>query len=103
MENWNPFGWLLLVAGFVLGALVGGPQSGGSLWLIPYGVMLAGLAILTMNMFRTLWRARQRRLLIRARLHQQPRDPRPVARDVTAGVWLGLLAGTLIGVWWYAL
>jgi len=54
MENWNPFGWLLLAGGFLFGVFVGGPQSGGSLWLVPYGVMLAGLTILTTNMIRTI-------------------------------------------------
>jgi hypothetical protein len=70
MENWNPFGWLLLAGGFLLGLFVGGPQSGGSMWLAPYGVMLAGLTILTMNMIRTFWRATRRGKIIRTRLHE---------------------------------
>ncbi len=36
MENWNPFGWLLLVGGFLFGVIVGGPQAGDKLWLISY-------------------------------------------------------------------
>ena len=103
MENWNPFGWLLLAVGFLAGMFVGGPQSGGGLWLAPYGVMLAGLTILTTNMFRTLWRATRRRNKIRARLRQQPKESLAVARDITVGIWLGLLIGTLIGVWLYVL
>ena len=41
---------------------------GGGLWLVPYGVMLAGLTILVTNMIRTLWRASRRRNIIRNRL-----------------------------------
>ena len=103
MENWNPFGWLLLAVGFLAGMFIGGPQSGGSLWLAPYGVMLAGLTILTTNMFRTLWRARRRRHIIRARLQQHPNEPPVEARDATVGIWLGLAIGALIGVWLYVL
>ena len=98
MENWNPFGWLFLVGGFFLGVVVGGPQSGGSLWLVPYGVMLTGLTILTTNMCRTLWRASRRRNIIRARLQQQPKEPPAEARDATVGIWLGLVVGTLIAL-----
>ena len=68
MENWNPFGWLLLAGGFLFGVLLGGPQSGGELWLVSYGVILAGLTILTTNMIRTIWRASRRRNVIRTRL-----------------------------------
>ena len=103
MENWNPLGWLLLVVGFLSGMVFGGPQSGGSLWLVPFGVMLAGLTILVTNMFRTLWRAIRRRSKIRARLQFQPNERPAMARDVTVGIWLGLLIGTLIGVWWHVL
>ncbi len=86
-----------------LGVVVGGPQSGGSLWLVPYGVMLAGLTILTTNMFRTIWRATRRRSAIRARLQIDGEEPPATTRAVTGGIWLGLLIGTLIGVWLYAL
>ena len=34
MEDWNPFGWLLLAGGFLFGVIVGGPQAGGRLWLL---------------------------------------------------------------------
>jgi hypothetical protein len=51
MENWNPFGWLLLGGGFLFGMIVGGPQA----WLISYTVILAGLTILLTNLIRTLW------------------------------------------------
>lgn len=68
MENLNPLGWLLLAAGFLCGVYVGGPQSGGGLWLVPYGVMLAGLTILVTNMIRALWRTGRRRTVIRNRL-----------------------------------
>lgn len=57
MEGWNPFGWLLLSAGFILGMIVGGPQAEHSLWLIPYATMLAGITILSTNLIRTLWRS----------------------------------------------
>ena len=103
MENWNRFGWLLLAVGFLSGMVVGGPQSGGSLWLGPYAVMLAGLTILTTNMFRTIWQASRRRIKIRARLQLPRKKPSAMARDATTGIWLGLLAGTLIGVWLYVL
>ena len=68
MENWNPFGWLLLVGGFLFGVIVGWLQVGDSLWLVSYGVMLAGLTILLTNMIRTLGRYIRSRNLIRARL-----------------------------------
>lgn len=68
MENWNPFGWLLLAGGFLFAVFIGGPQSGDRLWLISYGVILAGLTILTTNMIRTFWRASRRRNVIRTRL-----------------------------------
>ena len=68
MENWNPFGWLLLVGGFIVGVIVGGPQAGDKLWLISYTAMLAGLTILTTNMIRTLWQFVRSRKLIRGRL-----------------------------------
>lgn len=71
MENWNPFGWLLLVGGFLIGVWLGGPQSGGSMWLIPYGVMLTGLTILTTNMIRIFWRASRKRMFtVRRRLQE---------------------------------
>jgi hypothetical protein len=68
MEDWNPFGWLLLVGGFLFGVIVGWLQVGDSLWLVSYGVMLAGLTILLTNMIRTLGRYIRSRNLIRARL-----------------------------------
>ncbi len=68
MENWNPFGWLLLVGGFLFGVIVGWLQVGDSLWLVSYGVMLAGLTILLTNMIRTLWRLIRNRSVIRDRL-----------------------------------
>ncbi len=68
MEDWNPFGWLLLVGGFLFGVIVGGPQSGDKLWLISYTAMLAGLTILLTNMIRTLWRFVRSQKLIRGRL-----------------------------------
>ena len=43
MENWNPFGWLLLLVGFLLGVITGWMQVWSELWLVSYGVMLAGL------------------------------------------------------------
>ena len=68
MENWNPFGWLLLVGGFLFGAIVGGPQAGDKLWLISYTAMLAGLTILLTNLIRTLWQFIRSRRVIRGRL-----------------------------------
>jgi hypothetical protein len=68
MEGWNPFGWSLLVGGFLFGVIVGGPQAGDKLWLISYTAMLAGLTILLTNLIRTLWRESQRRKLISNRL-----------------------------------
>ena len=68
MENWNPFGWLLIVTGFLFGVFVGWLQVGDGLWLISYGVMLAGLTILTTNFVRTVWRAIRRRKLINSRI-----------------------------------
>ena len=103
MENWNPFGWLLLAGGFLLGLFVGGPQTGGSLWLVPYGIMLTGLTILTMNMFRTLWRVSRRRSVVRARLQIDGERPPVTARDATVGISLGLLIGAVIGVSLFAL
>ena len=102
MENWNPFGWLILAVGFLSGLFIGGPQSGGSLWLIPYGGMLVGLTILTMNMFRSLWRVSRRRNVVRARLQIDGERPPATARDVTVGMLLGLVIGALIGVVLYA-
>ena len=66
MENWNPFGWLLLVGGFLFGVIVGGLQAGDKLWLISYTAMLAGLTILLTNMIRTLWRYIRSRLIQRS-------------------------------------
>ena len=68
MEDWNPFGWLLLAGGFLFGVIVGGPQAGDKLWLISYTAMLAGLTILLTNLIRTLWQFVRRRKLIRGRL-----------------------------------
>ena len=68
MEDWNPFGWLLLAGGFLFGVIVGGPQAGDKLWLISYTAMLAGLTILTTNLIRTLWQFVRSRKLIRGRL-----------------------------------
>jgi hypothetical protein len=56
MENWNPFGWLLLVMGFLLGVIAGWTHAGETLSLVPYIAILAGLTILVTNMCRTLWR-----------------------------------------------
>ncbi len=67
MEDWNPFGWLLLGGGFLFGVIVG-PQVGDRLWLVSYTVILAGLTILLTNMIRTLWRYIRSRNVIRARL-----------------------------------
>ena len=68
MEDWNPFGWLLLAGGFLFGVIVGGPQAGDKLWLISYTAMLAGLTILLTNLIRTLWQFFRSRKLIRGRL-----------------------------------
>ena len=68
MEDWNPFGWLLLAGGFLFGMFVGGPQAGDKLWLISYTAMLAGLTILLTNLLRTLWQFVRSRKLIRGRL-----------------------------------
>ncbi len=68
MEDWNPFGWLLLAGGFLFGVIVGGPQAGDKLWLISYTAMLAGLTILLTNMIRTLWQFVRSRKMIRGRL-----------------------------------
>jgi len=68
MEDWNPFGWLLLGGGFLFGVVVGGPQAGDKLWLISYTAMLAGLTILLTNLIRTLWQFARSRKLIRGRL-----------------------------------
>ena len=64
MEHWNPYGWLLLVGGFLLGVLVGwmGMGMGGWLWMIGYAAMLAGLTILATNMVRALWRYGRKRM-----------------------------------------
>ena len=56
MENWNSYGWLLLAGGFLFGVAIGWSGMGGSLWMIGYTAMLAGLTILMTNMVRTLWR-----------------------------------------------
>lgn len=76
MENWNPFGWLLLVGGFLFGIVVGGTRVGAGFWLVSYAALLAGLAILTTNMLRSLWRSVRGRRVLRARLHAKPPDDR---------------------------
>lgn len=76
MANWNPFGWLLLVGGFLFGVVVGGTRAGAGLWLASYAAVLAGLAILTTNMLRSLWRSIRGRRVARARVHTQPLDDR---------------------------
>ena len=68
MENWNAYGWTLLAGGFVFGMVIGGLGLGGSLWLIGYTAMLAGLTILITNMMRALWRFGRRRKSILSRL-----------------------------------
>ncbi len=68
MEDWNPFGWLLLVGGFLFGVIVGGPQVGDRLWLVSYAAMLAGLTILLTNLIRILWQFVRGRKVIRGRL-----------------------------------
>ena len=52
----NPIGWLLLGGGFLFGVIIGWLHVGDRLWLVSYTAILAGLTILVMNMFRTLWR-----------------------------------------------
>ncbi len=54
--------------GFLFGVIVGWLQVGDSLWLVSYGVMLAGLTILLTNMIRILWRLIRSRSVIRDRL-----------------------------------
>jgi len=51
-----------------LGVITGWMQVWSELWLVSYGVMLAGLTILVTNLVRTLWRASRRRKLITSRL-----------------------------------
>lgn len=68
MEHWNPYGWMLLAGGFLYGMVVGGLGLGGSLWMIGYALMLAGLTILMTNMVRALWRLGRRRKAILSRL-----------------------------------
>jgi hypothetical protein len=47
---------MLLAGGFLYGMVIGGLGLGGSLWMIGYALMLAGLTILMTNMVRALWR-----------------------------------------------
>ena len=61
MENWNPYGWLLMAAGFSFGVALGWHGVGGWYWMIGYAAMLAGLTILLTNMLRALWRYGRRR------------------------------------------
>ncbi len=68
MENWNPFGWLLLGGGFLFGVAIGWYGVAGSLWMIGYAAMLAGLTILLTNMVRAMWRFGRRRKAILERL-----------------------------------
>jgi hypothetical protein len=68
MENWNPFGWLLLGAGFLFGVAIGWYGVGGSVWMIGYAAMLAGLTILITNMLRAMWRFGRKRKAILERL-----------------------------------
>ena len=68
MENWNPLGWLLLVGGFLCGVVLGWVHIADRLWLLSYGIMLAGLTILVMNMTRSVWRFIRGRAAIRGRL-----------------------------------
>ena len=56
MENWNPYGWMLLTGGFLIGIVIGLLGLGGSSWMIGYVMMLAGLTILFSNMIRAIWR-----------------------------------------------
>lgn len=82
MENWNPFGWLLLVGGFLFGVMVGGIRAGAGLWLVSYAAVLAGLAILTTNMLRSLWRSIRGRRVVRSHLHDQPTGHRGSSASV---------------------
>ena len=68
MENWNPYGWLLLVGGFLSGMVIGWFGLGGELWMIGYTAMLAGLTILMTNMVRAIWRLGRKRKAILNRL-----------------------------------
>jgi len=68
MEHWNPIGWLLLAGGFLFGVAIGWVGMAGSLWLIGYGTMLAGLTILMTNMVRAIWRYGRSRKAILNRL-----------------------------------
>ena len=68
MENWNPYGWMLLAGGFLYGMVIGWFGLGGSLWMIGYAAMLAGLTILMTNMMRALGRLVRKRKTILGRL-----------------------------------
>ncbi len=68
MEHWNRFGWMLLAGGFLYGMVIGWFGLGGSLWMIGYAAMLAGLTILMTNMMRALWRLVRKRKTILGRL-----------------------------------
>ena len=61
MENWNPYAWLCLLAGFLAGLASGWLGHNYELLLISYVAILTGLAILTTNMLRALWRYSRRR------------------------------------------
>jgi len=64
MEHWNPYGWLLMAAGFLFGVALGWYGVGGWYWMIGYCAMLTGLTILMTNMLRAIWRyGRKRRAL----------------------------------------
>ncbi len=68
MQNWNPYGWMLLAGGFLYGMVIGWFGLGGSLWMIGYGAMLAGLTILITNMVRAIWRQGRKHKAILNRL-----------------------------------
>lgn len=61
MENWNPFAWLIMAAGFLFGVVIGWFGVGGWYWMIGYCAMLTGLTILMTNMVRAIWRYGRRR------------------------------------------